>query len=261
MTMQLLTASTANPKMHKGAAFPITAAILHLSPADLSGYNACTHCSIGCKHACLNESGRGRMQATQDARKRKTRLFFEYPESFLFMLCNDLDILQRKARKLGTQCAVRLNGTSDILWRSHPVTRNGTRYDDIFAAYPDIQFYDYTKVPAHYMLPELPNYHVTFSLSESNDKHACKALARGLNLAVVMQLDAAESFPATWSGFPVLDGTLHDYRFLDPRGGHIVGLKPKGSKAKHDETGFVRSLDYVLDDSKPVVLAVQKKGA
>jgi len=39
-------------------------------------------------------------------------------------------------------------------------------------------------------------------------------------------------------GHPVIDGDKHDLRFLDPRG-VIVGLTPKGNKAKRDMSGFV----------------------
>lgn len=40
-------------------------------------------------------------------------------------------------------------------------------------------------------------------------------------------------------------GDVTDLRFLDPKGGHIVGLFPKG-EARYDKTGFVRELDGVL---------------
>jgi len=43
--------------------------------------------------------------------------------------------------------------------------------------------------------------------------------------------------PATLWQAPVIDGTLTDLRFLDPKG-VIVGLQAKG-KAKKDTTGFV----------------------
>ena len=43
--------------------------------------------------------------------------------------------------------------------------------------------------------------------------------------------------PKTYKGFNVVNGDLHDLRFLDPRNS-IVGLKAKG-KAKTDMSGFV----------------------
>lgn len=44
--------------------------------------------------------------------------------------------------------------------------------------------------------------------------------------------------PAEWNGMRVIDGDEHDLRHLDPRG-VIVGLTPKGRKAKRDTSGFV----------------------
>ena len=44
--------------------------------------------------------------------------------------------------------------------------------------------------------------------------------------------------PKTYLGFRVINGDSHDLRFLDPKG-VIVGLSPKGNKAKKDTSGFV----------------------
>jgi hypothetical protein len=60
-------------------------------------------------------------------------------------------------------------------------------------------------------------------------------LSQGFNVAALF-----DSLPETFLGFPVIDGTEHDLRFMDPKG-VIVGLVPKG-KAKTDDTGFVISL-------------------
>jgi len=59
-------------------------------------------------------------------------------------------------------------------------------------------------------------------------------LARGFNVAVVF----GSGLPETYLGYPVIDGDKHDLRFLDPKG-VIVGLSPKGNRAKRDESGFV----------------------
>jgi hypothetical protein len=37
---------------------------------------------------------------------------------------------------------------------------------------------------------------------------------------------------------PVIDGDEHDLRHLDGRG-VVIGLSPKGPRAKHDKSGFV----------------------
>jgi len=53
--------STGNPKILKGLKSGYNTYILHLAPADLSGYNTCPKATAGCKSACLNTAGRGGM--------------------------------------------------------------------------------------------------------------------------------------------------------------------------------------------------------
>jgi hypothetical protein len=45
-------------------------------------------------------------------------------------------------------------------------------------------------------------------------------------------------YPATFWGYPVIDGDRDDLRFLDPAP-CIVALKAKGAGARRDTTGFV----------------------
>ena len=49
--MKLL--STGNPKILKGLAEGYNTYILHLAPADLSGYETCAKRTAGCTAACL----------------------------------------------------------------------------------------------------------------------------------------------------------------------------------------------------------------
>jgi hypothetical protein len=59
-------------------------------------------------------------------------------------------------------------------------------------------------------------------------------LAKGYNVAAVF----GHGQPETFMGHRVIDGTEHDLRHLDPSP-VIVGLDPKGQKAKNDTSGFV----------------------
>jgi hypothetical protein len=140
----------------------------------------------------------------------------------------------RNAKKHGLTPVFRLNGTSDIRWETIPVSVKGIVYDNIMLAFPTVQFYDYTKIPNRRNLPK--NYHLTFSLAESNEDNAKIALANGLNVAAVFR----KKLPATYLGKPVVDGDASDLRFLDAKG-VIVGLKAKG-KGKKDTTGFVKDI-------------------
>lgn len=236
----IVSKSDSNAKTAKMLAeLEIEGVILHLAPSNISGVNVCPAASPGCSLACLNTAGLGRFESVQSARIRRTKLFFEARAEFMDLLCRDLRNLVRRAARKGLRPVARLNGTSDISWERYPVTFAGIDFPNIFAAFPDVTFYDYTKVLARLeRCRDIPNYHLTFSLSESNDRNAVQAIRSGFNVAAVIEAPCD-----TWGGFPVIDGDKNDFRFLDPsEGGHVVALYPKG-KAKKDLTGFVRPVD------------------
>lgn len=231
--MSLLTVG--NPKILKGTAFGYLTAILHLAPGRLSGFNVCPGASLACLDACLNTAGRGGIikkgettNTIQKARLRKTLAFFNETETFMAQLAKEIGNIVKLANKHGLKPAIRLNGTSDIRWENEKVGN----FANLMEMFPNVIFYDYTKLANRRNLP--PNYRLTFSLSESNDVSAEQALAAGMNVAVVFR-----NLPPTFMGRPVIDGDVSDLRFLDPMG-VIVGLKAKG-KAKKDTSGFVRN--------------------
>lgn len=257
---KILTAAAANPKTAKGEKLPYVAALLHLAPANRSGHNTCSHASERCRYVCLNTAGHGGINLVNDSnhvqrtRIAKTKWLFEYQQHFLSQLWHEINAMTRKAERLGKHVAIRLNGTSDLAWERLKFADTGL---NLFEAFPEVQFYDYTKVISrltHGTVPE--NYHLTFSLSECNDRHAAQALERGYNVAAVLRLKDHDPMPQSWGGYPVIDGTEHDFRFLDERIPGIVALRPKG-RAKYDTSGFVRDLDGGLDVSRVPVLAIQ----
>ena len=225
--MKLL--STANPKIQKGTKLGYLSFILHLAPATLSGKETCPKRTAGCTAACLNTAGRGGMfkkgentNMIQQARIRKTRMYFEQREAFLVQLKKDIELGIKQATKLGLTPVFRLNGTSDL-----SVEKWG-----IIEAFPQVQFYDYTKVLGR-KVSHLPNYHLTFSAADGNDADVAKAIAQGMNVAMLF-----DKLPETYAGRPVINADETDLRFLDPEG-VIAGLKAKG-RAKKDTSGFVR---------------------
>lgn len=228
--MKLLTVG--NTKTVKGEKKGYRTFILHLAPSDLSGYNVCPMASAGCRAACLNTAGRGRFDNTQNARIRKTRMFFEDRENFMRMLAKDIIAAINNAKRADLIPVFRLNGTSDIRWETIPV--GGFR--NIMEAFPDYRFYDYTKISNRRNLPS--NYHLTFSRSEDNDDTVEMILGRHLmNVAVVFNVKKNDPLPTNWSDLPVVDGDETDLRFLDPDC-VIVGLRGKGD-AKKDTSNFV----------------------
>lgn len=224
--MKLFT--TGNPKLMKGEKKGYLSFVLHLAPADLSGKEVCPKRTAGCTAACLNTAGRGGIfkkgestNIIQQARIRKTKMFFENREQFLADLESDIRAGIKQAEKQGLIPAFRLNGTSDISWEKY----------GIIEKFPEVQFYDYTKVLGR-KVAHLPNYHLTFSNADGNLNDVLRAKDT-MNVAVVFKKD----LPETYLGKKVINGDETDLRFLDEKG-VIVGLKAKG-KAKKDTSGFV----------------------
>lgn len=222
--MKLL--STTNYKTSKGEKLGILTGILYLAPAKISGYEVCPMRSAGCTAACLYTAGMGAFSNVQQARIKKTKMFFEQREEFFKLLHKDIKSLIAKAKKENLVPAVRLNGTSDINW---------VRFK-LFEQYPEVQFYDYTKMLNH-LTKDVANYHITFSKNESNDVDCKIALERGYNVAVVFNTKKGLSLPPFWNDYPVYDGDDTDVRFYDPDN-HVIGLRAKGM-AKKDNSGFV----------------------
>lgn len=250
-----LLSNSPNPKIAKGKALGVWTFVLHLAPAKLSGFEVCPMRTLGCTNACLNTGGRGGMMAgvsrlthamveagiqnsIQKARIRKTKRFFTERDAFMADLASDVGKAVKRAVKQGFTPAFRLNGTSDIRWENYAVPG----FKNIFEAFPDVQFYDYTKIPNRKNIPA--NYHLTFSLADGNDASARLALENGLNVAAVFRDKVkvaqyeAENFAVSGRMFPVFNGDKSDVRFRDPAG-HVIALFAKGH-AKKDMSGFVR---------------------
>jgi len=228
--------STANPKIQKGTKLGYLSFILHLAPANVSGYETCPKRTAGCTAACLNTAGRGGMfkrgettNVIQKARIRKTQLFFNDRTEFFNQLTQDITKAIAMAKKLGLKPVFRLNGTSDLSWEKYEVPNTGL---NIFQIFPEVQFYDYTKILGR-KVAHIDNYHLTFSKADGNDADVAKALAQGLSVVAVY-----DEIPA---GTPSADET--DLRFLDPKG-IMLGLKAKG-RAKKDTSGFVIRLKEI----------------
>ena len=232
--MKLL--STANPKIQKGAKLGYLSFILHLAPATLSGKETCPKRTAGCTAACLNTAGRGGMfkrgentNMIQQARIRKTKMFFEARDAFMEQLEKDINLGIKQAKKLGLTPVFRLNGTSDLAWEKYTLKGSDK---NVFEMFDNVQFYDYTKVLGR-KVSHLPNYHLTFSAADGNDADVAKAVSAGMNVAAVF-----DALPETYMGKSVINADEHDLRFLDPKS-VIAGLKAKG-RAKKDTSGFVR---------------------
>jgi len=255
----LLTNGLSNFKISKSEKFmggKYSTVVLHLAPASISGYNMCPGSSKGCRDACLNQAGQGGMTQGEIGEKRledssihqarvgKTTLLKEYTDIFFMKLKTELNNFVSRCGVKESKPCVRLNGTSDVNWMfiKDPETKK-----TILELYPEIQFYDYTKVFNRLKQSEkFSNYHLTFSLSENNHKQGMKALEMGFNLTAVF--DSKLDIPETFLGYPVFTADDTDLRFLDNElykqdKAMVLYLKEKGYMGKRDKSGFiVRSL-------------------
>ncbi len=160
------------------------------------------------------------------SRITKTKLFFENRDLFMDILIKEIISGKLKAKKLGLNFSVRLNNTSDLHPNQFYKIINGKKVN-ILELFPDINFYDYTKVPNRInMVKKYPNYHLTFSYSGWNIKDCLLHLRNNINVAVVF-----DEIPTSFMGIEVIDGDQFDMRYHDKKG-VIVGLKYKRVKSQ-----------------------------
>jgi hypothetical protein len=193
-------------------------AIMYFAPASVSGQNVCPHSSPGCVKSCLNLSGKGILDHAQLARIRKTAAFFDNNKAFMEGLEDELDGLIRNARKKNKHAVIRLNGTSDIAWEDYIKDPKYLKH-----------MYDYTKSVDRWRKQPYP---LTLSWNEKMDRSplelAQEAKREGRpGIAVVVAPEVLERLveAGEYKGVPVVDGTKHDYRTVDPPGA-LVLLKP-----------------------------------
>lgn len=217
--------SPLNKKSPKGEKLGYLTAMLYLAPASVAGgKSVCPHSTEACRQGCLFTAGRGKTTRVHDARVRRTRLYLEDRALFMSTLMADLGVMQTTADQHEMTLAIRLNGTSDIGWERE---RFGGL--SVFEKFPRAIFYDYTRWPAaHRRVPE--NWRLTFSLADEPIDFALEHLHAGRSVAAVVP-DLERVGAPDWFAFGdqtvhVVDGELHDLRFLD-EAPSLVLLKPK----------------------------------
>jgi len=216
-----------NAKTVKGQKKGYKTAILYLAPSSQSGFNVCPMASEGCKKACLYTAGHGAFNNVQQGRINKTRWYIQERNTFMSQLRKEISNHIKNCSNKGFIPCIRLNGTSDISFEN----------TGIFDEFPDVQFYDYTKIykrALKYVNGQYPsNYHLTYSLNEDNYKEAFDILLKGGNISAVFR----NELPETYKGYRVINADETDLRFTDDNN-IIAGLMAKG-KAKKDYSGFV----------------------
>lgn len=245
----------ANAKTVKGQKKGYQTAVLYLAPYVASGHQVCPMAEkAGCWRTCLNTAGRGGMpvggmftspggielpdNTIQRARIRRTKMWIEKKAQFLELLEHEIQLHLRGAERRGLLPTIRLNGTSDIQWEKVRLASGLT----LMETYPDVQFYDYTKISKRlYDLTRPENYYLCLSGSaaDSNYHKRCVQAWKDGHSTVWVARDEAtkQRLLSQMTVSPAVDGDEHDLRFLDPKGAYVV-LRAKGA-AKHEQNGFV----------------------
>ena len=252
--------SVDSAKAEKAVKYGFLNGIHYMAPASTSGFNLCVNATDGCIALCLGKySGQAGMVSDQEngtnsvreSRIAKARLFMADRQFYLQQLERQIERLIAKAAKEGLVPCVRLNGSTDIAFERMAYLGKDGRRITLLARFPNVQFVDYTKIASR--MDKAPaNLSLTFSRAENNEAQCLELLARGHNVAIVF----AHGLPVSrsWNGYRVIDGDKHDLRHLDPRG-VVVGLSPKGRKAKADMSGFVLR-DYAACEGATVHMPI-----
>lgn len=242
-----------NAKTSKGFKMGFYTGILYLAAHRNSRVtNVCPMADVAkCGNACLYKAGRGRFSSVEEARIKKTLRWVQDHSGFMNELVTDIQRIANTAKRLGMTPLIRLNGTSDIFWERNSVTLNlytttylkrygekdvedGQAFANVMELFPDVQFYDYTKIPTR-TIPS--NYDLTFSYSGVEEYQGMVAKAREKSMRVAVVFENESMIPDQFLGMPVVSGDDTDIRHLDPKG-VVVSLYAKGP-AKQDRTGFV----------------------
>jgi len=218
-------------KMHKSYENGTLTYCLYLAPWNMSGHQVCPGGQY-CHEFCLNGSGHNKAAQLQQvdnggnvldsfvnrSRIKKTKLFYSDRDLFMRLLIHEIRAKMERAKRLQMGFSVRLNGTSDL---SPELFKDPDTGLNILELFPNVQFYDYTKVPSRIKLMEkYPNYDLTLSYDGHNADECKNFLEQGGKVAVVF---FGGKLPKSFWGYPICDGNEYDMRYLDPAK-HIVGL-------------------------------------
>jgi len=149
-------------------------------------------------------------------------MFFEDRENFMDELVKDVFKAIEYSKFYGFIPTFRLNAYSDIKFENIKIRAFGN--NTIFSLFPDVTFYDYTKLPNR-VTPH--NYELTYS-HWGNWKTTKKQVDK-FNVAMVFA--SKENLPETWNKITIVDGDKNDLRTSENDGENvIVGLRAKMSK-------------------------------
>jgi len=179
------------------------------------------------RSACLVNSGQLTLSTSLAARGVRTALALGWKEAFWALLGLDIQRLQKKASKDDARVALRLDGTSDLGMGDEGAKR-----------FPDVMFWDYTKIASRLGRSSLPNRHVTYSYdgTDRSARIAADYLETGGTVSYVLAVsskrvtaaDRPDTVTLDGRSFPTVSGDDTDARFLDPVGTvNLLSFKAK----------------------------------
>ena len=259
-------------KAVKANAYGYLNAIHYMAPYDVAGVgNLCPMSSAGCRALCLGLwSGQAGMVKDQTdvttqgnsvraSRIQKAQRFMTDRAGYLLDFVRAIDNARIRARRQRRKLCVRPNGATDVAYegirftivrnaqgKAMSVTLGGPRCPQHFRALPGDSirrlYQNCAPIPPRIACQLFPH---TVSIRGQRIR-LCHSSPQWPQRCRFVRTKP------TVAGFQVIDGDKHDLRHLDPKG-CVVGLSPKGLKAKRDTSGFVLR-DY-QEVSAPLALA------
>jgi hypothetical protein len=217
-------------KLEHSAGFAVG---LQLRPGDASGVEVCSWRTAGCTAACVLETSfRGKSEGVRDGRTMRTLFLQAEPQAMVTLIAHELRTLVGKHGAV----AFRPNIASDIRWEY---------VAPALFEIDGVRGYDYTKANPLKHRGTLPNYRLTYSVSESAVSEAIgAAYVRAGGTAAVVVNTPKHAVPAVWNGMPAVDGDATDDRTTDPTGCYVLlAVKADG---KRDASGFVKQLPLAV---------------
>jgi len=202
-----------------------------------------------CRSACLAHTGRNVYGYSIRVKRQRCAALVAHPEAFMRAVAERVAQHERNSTKRGDEPFVRMNVLSDIPWE---LVAPG-----LFQAYPNLQFYDYTKVPGRDpRAAGVENYDLTFSYSGSNWTHVRHEVTKSRRRVAIVFLPKRKyqakeireqpmiGLPSRFQGLDVVEGDFSDVRPRDPpTRGHpkpaFVGLRwkiPRGAERRAMKT-------------------------
>jgi len=177
----------------------------------------CFRKTAECGASCLVYSGQNNVDRYNYVVKfAKTSALIKEPLAFCRVL---IDAVGRHYRRSNIWPFTRLNVFSDIPWELF--------FPDIFRLYPDMWFYDYTKIPGRDPEGEADvEYDLTFSYSGHNKPEMLYELAKMNRRVAVVFATKMHELPRFAWGVPVVDADISDFRPLDPPNPGTGSSKP-----------------------------------